>query len=40
MLAPASNLVGASLAPGGNIMGIVKEIQERLENGKTIEKTA
>ncbi|MDG2201026.1 MAG: 50S ribosomal protein L10 [Phycisphaerales bacterium] len=40
MLSPASNLVGASLAPGGNIMGIVKEIQERLENGKTIEKTA
>jgi large subunit ribosomal protein L10 len=40
VLSPAGNLIGAAQSPGGNIMGIVKEIQERLENGKTIEKTA
>jgi len=40
MLSPAGNLVGASLSPGRNIMGIVKEIRERLEDGKTIEQTA
>ncbi|MCH2162505.1 MAG: 50S ribosomal protein L10 [Phycisphaerales bacterium] len=40
VLSPAGKLLGASLSPGRNIMGIVKEIQTRLEEGKTIEKTA
>ncbi len=40
VLTPAGNLVGAAKAPGANILGIVKELQERLEEGKTIEKIA
>ena len=40
VLSPAGNLVGAALSRGKKLMGIVKEIQVRLENGKTIEKTA
>ena len=38
ILSPASNLVGGALAPGANLLAIVKEIQDRLEDGKTIEK--
>ncbi len=38
ILAPAGKLVGGALAPAGNILGIVKEIQERLEKGATIAK--
>ena len=38
MLAPAGNVVGAANAPGSNILGIVKEIEERLEKGETIAK--
>jgi large subunit ribosomal protein L10 len=40
VLAPAGNVVGAANAPGSNILGIVKELQERLERGETIAKTA
>ncbi len=38
VLSPASKLVSCALAPGSNILGIVKEIQERLEKGETISK--
>lgn len=37
-LSPASNLLRAATSPGSNILGIVKEIQERLEKGQAIEK--
>jgi large subunit ribosomal protein L10 len=40
VLSPAGNLVRAATSPGSNILGIVKEIQTRLEDGKTIAKTA
>lgn len=40
VLSPASNLLRAATSPGSNILGIVKEIQKRLEDGKTIAKTA
>ena len=36
----AGNIVGGAKGPGGQILGIVKEIRERLEDGKTIEKIA
>ena len=35
-LAPFKNVVGAAKAPGSRILGVVKEIQERLEKGETI----
>ncbi len=38
VLAPGGRLVGAAMAPGSKILGIVKEIQERLEKGETIAK--
>lgn len=38
VLSPASNLLRAATSPGSNILGIVKEIQERLEKGETIAK--
>jgi large subunit ribosomal protein L10 len=38
VLTPAGNVVGAANAPGSNILGIVKEMQERLEKGETIAK--
>jgi large subunit ribosomal protein L10 len=37
-LSPASNVVGAAKAPGSNILGIIKELQDRLEKGETITK--
>ena len=40
VLSPAGNLVGAATSPGSNILAIVKEIEERLEKGETIAKTA
>ena len=36
ILSPARNVVGCVVSPGSKILGIVKEIQERLEKGKTI----
>jgi len=36
ILSPARKLMGAVKGPGGKIMGIVKEIQTRLEDGKAI----
>jgi large subunit ribosomal protein L10 len=38
VLSPAGNLVRAATSPGSNILGIVKEIRERLEKGETIAK--
>ena len=38
VLAPAGNITGAAKAPGAKLLGIVKEIQERLEKGETIAK--
>ena len=38
VLTPGSNLVGAAVGPGRKLLAIVKEIQDRLEDGKTIEK--
>ncbi len=38
VLTPASNVVGAALSPGSNILSIVKEIQNKLQEGKTIAK--
>ncbi len=40
ILSPARNLVGAVQGPGARLLGIVKTIQEKLEDGETIEKTA
>jgi len=36
VLSPASNVVGAATAPGSNILGIIKELQDRLENGQPL----
>ena len=36
MLSPARNLMGAVKGPGGRVMGIVKEIQGRLEKGEPV----
>jgi large subunit ribosomal protein L10 len=38
VLSPASNVVGAAKAPGSNILGIIKELQDRLEKGETLTK--
>jgi large subunit ribosomal protein L10 len=38
VLTPGGKVVGAANAPGGNILGIVKQIQEKLEAGETIAK--
>ncbi len=36
VLSPAAAVLGAAVAPGARILGIVKEIQTRLERGDTI----
>lgn len=38
VLSPAGNIVGGAKGPGGKILGIIKEIEERLEKGETISK--
>ena len=38
VLSPASNVVGAAKAPGSNILGIIKELQDRLEKGQPLTK--
>jgi large subunit ribosomal protein L10 len=40
VLSPAGNLVKAATSPGSNLLGIIKEIRTRLEEGNTIEKVA
>ncbi|MBM4106555.1 MAG: 50S ribosomal protein L10 [Phycisphaerae bacterium] len=39
-LSPAKKLVAAALGPGGRVMGVVKEIQTRLERGEAIARTS
>jgi large subunit ribosomal protein L10 len=36
VLAPAGKVVGGAKAPGAKVLGIVKEIESRLEKGETI----
>jgi large subunit ribosomal protein L10 len=38
LLSPARNVVGAAKGPGGKVLGIVKQIEEKLEKGETIAK--
>jgi len=38
ILSPGRNLMASVKGPGGRLAGIVKAIQEKLENGETIEK--
>ena len=38
ILSPGANLLKATTSPGSNLMGIVKEIQERLDRGEEIAK--
>lgn len=38
VLSPAGNIVGGAKGPGGKILGIIKEIEERLEKGEAIAK--
>jgi large subunit ribosomal protein L10 len=40
VLSPAGNLVKSATSPGSNLLGIIKEIRTRLEEGNTIEKIA
>ena len=38
VLSPGGNIVGAAISGGAKLMGIVKEIEERLEKGESIQK--
>ncbi len=38
ILSPAGNVLGAAKSAGANLLGIVKEIEERLEKGEEIAK--
>lgn len=40
LLSPAKTLVGAAVAPGRNIAGILKAVQEKLEAGETLAKAS
>ena len=40
VLSSAGNLVKAATSPGSNLLGIIKEIKTRLEEGNTIDKIA
>jgi len=40
VLSPGAQVVGAATAPGSELLGIVKEIEERLEKGETIAPVA
>ena len=40
ILSPAGNVVSAATSPGSKLLGIVKEIRERLEKGETIAKAS
>lgn len=37
-LSPFKNVVGAASSPGSTLMSVVKQIQEKLENGESISK--
>lgn len=38
VLAPGANVLGAAKGAGGRVLGVIKTIQEKLENGETIAK--
>ena len=38
LLSPHKNVVGCTKSPGSKLLGVVKTIQEKLENGETIAK--
>lgn len=38
ILSPAKKVIGAAVSPGRRVLGIVKQIQEKLEKGETIAK--
>ncbi|MEE2912785.1 MAG: 50S ribosomal protein L10 [Planctomycetota bacterium] len=40
VLSPASKVIKSATSPGSNLLGIIKEIESRLEEGNTIEKIA
>lgn len=40
VLSPAGKVVGGAKGPGGKLLGIIKEVQTRLEEGKTISPVA
>lgn len=40
ILSPAQKLVGQVKGPGGRVMGIIKTIEEKLEKGEAVAKTA
>jgi len=40
VLSPAGKVVGAAKSPGARLLGVVKEIQERLEKGQSISRVA
>lgn len=40
VLSPAKKVIGSAVGPGRRVLGIVKEIQTRLEKGETITATA
>lgn len=40
LLSPARNAVSAAVSPGRRLLGVVKEIQERLERGESIDRVA
>ncbi len=40
VLSPAGNVIKAATSQASNLLGIIKEIETRLEEGKTIEKIA
>ena len=40
VLSPAGNVLRAATSPANNLLGIIKEIESRLEEGNTIEKIA
>ena len=40
VLSPARNIVGCAASPGSKLLGIIKQIEEKLDNGETISKVA
>ena len=40
VLSPASNVIKTTTSPGSTLLGIIEEIETRLEKGNTIEKVA
>ena len=38
LLSPYRNVVGAAMSPGSKVVGVVKTLQEKLEDGETIAK--